>query len=321
MDPLSITAAIIAITTAAVQSVQCLTKTIDSFSEAPDTVKNVRVDLNAIRPVLQNLLKVIQGNPSQISFSEHIAQAIQNCETACRVFQLQVERWMRHSSKDKLFWVDRWKVGLLLPERIKTFRGKLTDCKGTLSIALSTATIITASRQESLMKEMRDMMLQHNEVVIRQQITQAEVDEDERAHNLQQLTDSESNEPHFSSLLARERDQSKHQLLQELEKREATNSIFREICEEALSKTVYERTGQMIKRVKATNHSSALAGFINTSGQEHSIFQDISDITADNRSIAVVGVVRDFDFKSLYTTVGSGSAPGKGSEIQEDMKI
>jgi hypothetical protein len=39
------------------------------------------------------------------------------------------------------------------------------------------------------------------------------------------------------------------------------------MCEEALSRTVDERTGQKIKGVKATNYSAAVAGFINTSGE------------------------------------------------------
>jgi hypothetical protein len=71
------------------------------------------------------------------------------------------------------------------------------------------------------------------------------------------------------------------------------------MCEEALSRTVYERTGQKIKGVKATNYSSALAGFINTSGEESKINQDISDVTADNRSFAVAGVMKNLDFKDL----------------------
>jgi hypothetical protein len=40
-----------------------------------------------------------------------------------------------------MYWVDRWKVGLFGLERIKTFRGQMSDCKGTLIVALSTATM------------------------------------------------------------------------------------------------------------------------------------------------------------------------------------
>ena len=72
------------------------------------------------------------------------------------------------------------------------------------------------------------------------------------------------------------------------------------MCEDALSITVYTRTGQKIKGVKATNDSSALAGFINTSGEGFKIDQDISGVTADNRSFAGAGVFNDMDFKDLH---------------------
>jgi hypothetical protein len=89
-----------------------------------------------------------------------------------------------------------------------------------------------------------------------------------------------------------ESEQSKQELLQELEQQQASNIRLQEICEEALSTTVYKRTGQKIKDVKATNESSAVAGFINTSGDELKITQDISGVTADNKSFAAAGSSR-----------------------------
>jgi hypothetical protein len=141
MDPLSITAAVVGITTAALQSVQFLVQTIDNIKEAPDTIKGVNTDLRVVQPVLQSLISTVQHSSSEIVLSKQIEHAVANCERACRTFQLQVEHWMKHSTEDKMFWMDRWKVGLFGLERIKTFRAQLSDCKGTLSIALSTATM------------------------------------------------------------------------------------------------------------------------------------------------------------------------------------
>ncbi|KAF1810950.1 hypothetical protein P152DRAFT_72393 [Eremomyces bilateralis CBS 781.70] len=77
--------------------------------------------------------------------------------------------------------------------------------------------------------------------------------------SLQQLTVGGSIELNEESELSRQG------LIQELKNQQATNTALRDMCEEALSRTVYECTGQKIKGVKATNDSSALAGFINTS--------------------------------------------------------
>jgi hypothetical protein len=38
----------------------------------------------------------------------------------------------------KTVWMDRWRLGLFGQDRIKTFKGQLSDCKSTLSMALST---------------------------------------------------------------------------------------------------------------------------------------------------------------------------------------
>jgi hypothetical protein len=145
MDPLSITASVVGITTAALQSVQFLAKTIGNVKDAPDTVRSVGTDLQAVEPVLQNLDKALQDGTTQFILSNQIKYAVENCDRACKVFQSQVEHWMKHSTEDKMFWMDRWKIGLFGLERIKTFRGQLSDCKGTLSVALSTATMYLPS--------------------------------------------------------------------------------------------------------------------------------------------------------------------------------
>jgi hypothetical protein len=139
-DPLSVTASVVGITTAALQGVQFLVQTIDGVKGAPDTIKGVSTDLRAVQAVLQSLVETVQVDSSQIVLSEQIKHAVGNCKRACGAFRLQIEHWMERSTQDKMFWVDRWKVGLFGLERIKTFRGQLSDCKGTLSIALSTAT-------------------------------------------------------------------------------------------------------------------------------------------------------------------------------------
>lgn len=144
MDPLSITASIVGITTAALQSVQFLVHTIDGVKGAPDIIEGVSADLRAIQPVLQSLLRNAQDSSSQIVPSEQIKHAVENCERTCRTFQAQVEQWMKNANEDGMFWVDRWKVGLSGLERVKTFRGQLSDCKCTLSVALSTATMYQA---------------------------------------------------------------------------------------------------------------------------------------------------------------------------------
>ena len=143
------------------------------------------------------------------------------------------------------------------------------------------------------MKQLKDMMLQQNEVILQQQIARVDNEAVELERSLQQITLDKNTEAE------EEWKRNKKEVLDELKKQQTANSILRDMCDEAFSQTVYERTGQKIKGVKATNNSSALAGFVNTSGEELKIFQDISDVTAADRSFAAAGVIKNLDFKDL----------------------
>ena len=142
------------------------------------------------------------------------------------------------------------------------------------------------------MKEIKDMMLQKNEAVIRREILRAESERSSIESSLQQLSISDTQQN-------AEVERNRQELLEAIHQQKTSNDTFRKICEEALSRTTYERTGQKITGVRATNDSLALAGFINTSGEEVKIEQDISDVTADNRSFAGAGVIGNLDFSGL----------------------
>jgi hypothetical protein len=131
----------VGIATAAVQSIQFLSTTIDNIKDAPDTIRNIKLDLQAVEPVLRNLSMAAQNDDSQMVLSTEVRSAVENCSRACTAFQSLIDRWMKHSTEDKTFWMDRWRVGLFGQEKIKTFKSQLNDCKGTLTVALSTSTM------------------------------------------------------------------------------------------------------------------------------------------------------------------------------------
>jgi hypothetical protein len=150
-----------------------------------------------------------------------------------------------------------------------------------------------------MMQEMKDTMLRQYETFIQQQIAQADIQTREIALSVQQLPAGSDDILSAPSPQPGGSDQSRTELLRELASQQAANQTFINMCEEALSQTIYQRTGQKIKGVRATNYSSALTGFINTSDEDTRIDQDISDVNADNYSIAVAGVVKGLDFKDL----------------------
>ena len=155
---------------------------------------------------------------------------------------------------------------------------------------------ITMTRQEGIMQQMKEMMLKQNESVLQREMARANGERAEIESAMQQLSVTDD------TYRSEESEQSRRELLQEIRQQVASNDAFRKICEEAISTTVFKRTGQKIKGIKATDHSTAVAGFMNTSGEETKINQDISDVTAGNRSFAGAGLFKNLDFADLRST-------------------
>lgn len=316
----SVAASAIGITTLAIKSVQFLLNTIDNIKNVPDAVSNIKSDLQAVEPVLRHLGTALQGDNSHIVLTDEIKCAVENCARACTAFQELLNHWMRHSREGKTSWMDRWRVSLFGQQKIKTFKGQLSDCKSTLNMALSTASMyvyhpiqskvphfcqctkltriysLTITRQEYLMQETKDMMPRQNEAALVRDIARTDSERSAIESILQQPLVSGSIQQDDES------EQSRQELLQEIQYQQSSNDTFRRMCDESLSRTLIERTGQNIRGVKATNSSAALAGFVNTSGEESQIDQDISDVTADNSSIAVAGVIKNVNFQDLRLT-------------------
>ena len=141
MAELGAAASIVSIASATLQSVRFLCTTISNLKDVPDTIREIKSDLQSVGPILNNLHTTAQSDSTQIVLSAEVKSAVANCRRACTDFHSLLNRWMRYSTQDKTFWMDRWRVGLFGQERIRTFRSRVGDCKSTLTVALSTATM------------------------------------------------------------------------------------------------------------------------------------------------------------------------------------
>ena len=143
-DPLSITASVVGITTATIGSVKFLYTTIGDIKDVPTALGNIRLDLQAVEPVLQKLITDLERGDSQVLLTDAIKSAVENCNSACSTFKRRLDRWMRHATKYKAFWAewtDRVRVGIFEQGTINVFKGRLNDCKSTLNVALSTSSV------------------------------------------------------------------------------------------------------------------------------------------------------------------------------------
>lgn len=143
-DPLSITASLAGITTAALASIQLLYTTISDIKDVPAALGDIKSDLQAVEPVIQKLRTELQKEESQGLLTDAVEGAVENCNSACSRFKERLDHWMRHATQHRASWAewtDRVRVGVFEQGTINVFRRRLNDCKSTLNVAISTSTV------------------------------------------------------------------------------------------------------------------------------------------------------------------------------------
>ena len=69
-DPLSVTASVVGITTAAIGSVNLLYTTISDIKDVPTALGNIRSDLQTVEPVLQKLRTELEREDCQMLLTD-----------------------------------------------------------------------------------------------------------------------------------------------------------------------------------------------------------------------------------------------------------
>lgn len=142
MDPVSITAATIGITEAALSSISHLRDFISSLAEAREAVQDIASTLEAIQRPL-DALKQLQISDSA-TYAEAktdlektgLAKAVNDCGQACDNFSKRLKKWTKHSSDSRLSLRDRLSVGVWNKEKIRTFRTQVQSCQAIVQFAI-----------------------------------------------------------------------------------------------------------------------------------------------------------------------------------------
>ncbi|KAK3177894.1 hypothetical protein OEA41_000026 [Lepraria neglecta] len=307
IEPVGFTASVVGITTAAIGSIKFLYTTIGDIKDVPTTLRNIKSDLKALEPVLQKLLTELEREDSQVLLTNTIKGAVENYNSAYSTFKERLDHWIRHATKYKTFWAewtDRVRVGIFEQGTINVFKGRLNDYKSTLNIALSTSSVLTVARQESIIKEVKDSILKGNKELLNREKDRADRELAAIESSLQQLSVSIRDE------VNKESKQNLEQLLEEIQEEKASNEFFRKTCEEALLKTknIHNRIEQEIKNTKADNNSKAVAGLINTSGEARNIKQNISDTDTKGGALQALELSIVWTFRFQAQRMNSGDS-------------
>lgn len=313
-DPLSITASVLAVVTATIQSAQFVVTTIDNIKSVPDTVKDIRNELTALNLILQHLQQrmvlAAQNTTESLLAGPIITRSLENCEGACKRFSEWLNRSMRHSTEDKLSKVDRSKIAIFGQKRIDAFRGQLDNYKATLQLALTTVVILSTPAFTPDTISEKAKQLEKHEKDIGQKIAETKsvetkIEEEIRKLNIASgITSSNTDQAQQKSFPASVDDESNEamkELMSELQHLKCSSQAYCQLSEEALSKTMSQRTGTnvSIRGVTVTDQGLIINGVISETGEELKIQLEISEVTVKDQGIAVNVVADKLDLNPI----------------------
>ena len=146
-DPLSITASVFGITVAALHGTRLLLEDLQQLKDAPKTVKRLVEEVHSVNTALA-LVQEVEDREWELlgaDLADLLKTTICNCKQACDLFRTDLQRWTRHSEDGKLAWKDRANVGFFKQAQIKAMSEQVSNCRLTITSAVSIATLYVTS--------------------------------------------------------------------------------------------------------------------------------------------------------------------------------
>ncbi|KFY96082.1 hypothetical protein V498_02916, partial [Pseudogymnoascus sp. VKM F-4517 (FW-2822)] len=165
-DPLSSTAAsIVSITVPALHGARLLLNDLHNIVDAPKAIATVKEDIQSVEIALEGLKAVLSSEWE--SLGEEVANGskltVMTCAKACESFRQDLQQWTRHSGDGNLSWRDRANVGFFKQERINLLSQQLRNCKATVSMTVSIATLHSSIRHGHATEDLRDNILKEDQ--------------------------------------------------------------------------------------------------------------------------------------------------------------
>ncbi|KAE8153624.1 hypothetical protein BDV25DRAFT_136743 [Aspergillus avenaceus] len=152
MDPLSVTAGVIGIAATTLHSISRVESAISNIKHAPEAISSVRSELQSVCTIVATLQRtcqdpaLINDDLKSILQGVPINATLQNCAKICDEFHTALTKWTKHSTEERLHWLDRLRTGYVEKSTIREFIAEVGSCKVTISLVLDTAIFLNACR-------------------------------------------------------------------------------------------------------------------------------------------------------------------------------
>ncbi|KAJ6155604.1 hypothetical protein N7470_006170 [Penicillium chermesinum] len=150
-DPLSITASLLAVITAAVQSTKALRETIIRFKGRDKTLARLQYELYDLITILDSLKQVIGTEAEMLAL---LKGPIERCAQVCHDFEKCIQAF---GSKSKTTIKDWTKMEFMRGD-INEFIDTISGYKSTISVGLGTLTIHNAKVSQKVLEDYNEMI-------------------------------------------------------------------------------------------------------------------------------------------------------------------
>ncbi|KAL4816677.1 hypothetical protein BDW67DRAFT_161354 [Aspergillus spinulosporus] len=318
-DPLSITASMLAVITAAVESVKSLHSTVKRFKDRDKTLRRLRTELEDLTNILGSLGDVINADMPMLAL---LKGPVERCSQLCREFEQAMENFGRKSTTGFRDWAKME----FMRGNINEFIDSIAGYKATISVGLGTITIHASKVTERVLREYNemiqdtaydlDMHLQRINkklaLITAQDDSSSDVSidlEDEREVTKQCLRICQDAKSYIESLTQRE-----SAVLQEVPQNVASDDVQKRFEAQLLTRQTLDenRAGftDIISRLQARLNS--LIANRDRSGEERLALQE--DIQISRQCLEVCNMASEVSRQKIYR-IGEVVADGDSDQV------
>ncbi|KAJ3499709.1 hypothetical protein NLG97_g104 [Lecanicillium saksenae] len=160
MDPLSISASVLAIVTAGVQSARSLKEAIQRYKTRDKTLLRLLAEVKDVENILYSLAQLLQATnqrppaAAETSLTELLSAPIERCTRLCADFESAMGRF---SGKSTTSFID-WARMEFMRGDINQFMDTLAGYKATISVGLGVLTMRTVKLSSNVLEELEEMV-------------------------------------------------------------------------------------------------------------------------------------------------------------------
>ncbi|KAJ5091224.1 hypothetical protein NUU61_006094 [Penicillium alfredii] len=271
MDPLSVTASVLALVTAAAQSCKITSSFIDGLAEAPQAIAASKAllseTLNSLKALEQTLGNDRRASPSVLDSTLRaikLDNTLQSTQEVCDGFSATIAKVTKHSTEERFSTRDRL-AAQLRESKINRFNQQLGDCQRTVSLVLGSITLIISSHTSEDIDRLGNRFSAQETALVNlgAQLRNREIPEVTENERSIQLTDR-----------------------------------LQQLCQDALSATQAKRTGQSFGDLRVSDNSGAMQGI---AGQvDGKAEQSFGNLTATQSSRAFQGQIDAASFAVMF---------------------